>query len=84
MRATYILLVLMVLAGFSFADEISSCGVEISASGYWNLTQDIETTTNINCINISADNVELDCQDFTINGTGTGMYGIYVNPTIPT
>ncbi|MCK5177403.1 MAG: right-handed parallel beta-helix repeat-containing protein [Candidatus Aenigmarchaeota archaeon] len=73
---TCILLLQNVSAG---ASPISSC-TTISSSGEYQLTKDLFSSSSITCIDITADNVVLDCQNYTIEGVsfmkGEGpMYG---------
>lgn len=74
-----ILAALTCAAGVAEADtEITSCQV-ISAPGNYRLTTDILDSTATNCIEIAADDVCLDCQGHTIDGEGSGKYGIYIS-----
>jgi len=52
--------------------------IQINESGSYVLTSDLIVTTNVNAINIDADNVTLDLNGHGIYGPGTGTaYGIY-------
>jgi len=74
-----ILAALTCAAGVAEADtEITSCQV-ISAPGNYRLTTDILNSTTTNCIEITADDVTLDGQGHTIDGNGSGKYGIYIS-----
>lgn len=54
----------------------STC-MNVTASGYYTLTQNITNSTNIICINISASNVVFDGQGYLIDGNDTSAtYGI--------
>jgi parallel beta-helix repeat protein len=44
----------------------------------YNLTTDIINTSISPCINISANNITLDCQNHNIDSNGTSAYGIYI------
>jgi len=66
-------------------EYISNC-TNLNSSGIWYLTQDIIDSTAVTCMNITAENVTLDCQDhkidgtFTLNGaSGDNKYAIYSN-----
>ena len=74
------ILLLAVLTGTAGAAEgdITSCQI-ISAPGNYRLTSDILNSTATNCIEITADDVTLDGQGHTIDGTGSGTYGIYIS-----
>ena len=79
-----VLAMLTCVVGVAEADtEITSCQV-ISAPGNYQLTTDILDSTATHCIEITADDVCLDCQGHTIDGDGTGKYGIYVSRSSPT
>lgn len=59
--------------------EISDCSVLDQAGATYNLTADIVNTTTATCMNISANNVTLDCQGHLIDGDDDAAdYGIYV------
>jgi nitrous oxidase accessory protein NosD len=74
------ILLLAVLTGTAGAAEgdITSCQI-ISAPGNYRLTSDILNPTATNCIEITADDVTLDGQGHTIDGNGSGTYGIYIS-----
>ncbi|MCA9496348.1 MAG: right-handed parallel beta-helix repeat-containing protein [Nanoarchaeota archaeon] len=61
---------------YSFSTEISNC-YNITSSGYYNLTTNILNSNTNYCINISANNVILDCQANLIQGNGSAGAGIY-------
>jgi len=57
--------------------NISYCGVLTSHNTTYYLTVDIINPTRLNCIDIQADNIVLDCQGYVISGIQKG-YGIYM------
>ena len=82
--STILVLAMLCAVGVAEADtEISSCQV-ISAPGNYRLTNDILDATPTCCIEITADDVCLDCMGHTIDGDGTGYQGIYVSRTSET
>ena len=67
--------------------DISACRDLDTANTEYRLTQDV--SRSVTCMNITANNVTLDCQGHKIvygSGGGTGVYGVYSNmynyPTI--
>jgi len=78
--ATILLLTVLIgTVGVVEADtEITSCQI-ISDPGNYRLTSDIFNSTATNCIEITADDVNLDCQGHTIDGNGTGWCGVYIS-----
>ncbi|MBN2517712.1 MAG: hypothetical protein JXB14_02620 [Candidatus Altiarchaeota archaeon] len=78
-----ILSVLCVLAFSTLAQaytEITSCSVLNSAGEYYKLTSDINDHGS-SCMNITADNIVLDCAGNTIDGTNLGIWEAGVNVT---
>ena len=63
-------------ATMSMRANVSSCGNLSVADGVYVLTQNI-TIPGGNCFIINANNVTLDCQGYTINGTYSSGFGIY-------
>jgi parallel beta-helix repeat protein len=60
------------------ATDISDCTELNTTYGIYNLTADITNSANSTCMNITADNVTLDCQGHTIDGTdASSTNGIY-------
>jgi len=59
------------------ANTITTCDTEISSPGNYQLSSNLTGCTT-NGIEITSDNVNLDCEENSINGTGTGS-GIYVH-----
>jgi parallel beta-helix repeat protein len=55
--------------------------IVIDIPGSYVLTSNLQVSTNLNCIQISADNVTLDLNGFALTGPGTGSggYGIYLS-----
>ncbi|MCA9459393.1 MAG: right-handed parallel beta-helix repeat-containing protein [Nanoarchaeota archaeon] len=77
MRIFLILFFLFALIGISYGIDISSCN-NFTSSGYYNLTADILSSNTNYCLNISSNNVVLDCQGHLVQGNGSGAdYGIY-------
>jgi parallel beta-helix repeat protein len=59
--------------------DISTCSVLDTAGATYTLTADIIDSSATVCMNITANNVTLDCQGHTIDGTDTlSTFGIYV------
>jgi len=56
---------------------ISGCS-DITSPGTYTLNQSILDSSTSRCINISANNVVLDCQGHTIDGNDLADYGIYI------
>ncbi|RLI90746.1 MAG: hypothetical protein DRO95_05610, partial [Candidatus Altiarchaeales archaeon] len=66
---------------YSTGNYISNC-TDITSPGVYYLTADIINSSQSQCINISANNVTLDCQGHLIDGDDNlGKYGIYINRT---
>ncbi|MCA9497375.1 MAG: right-handed parallel beta-helix repeat-containing protein, partial [Nanoarchaeota archaeon] len=65
-----ILFFLFVCISFSYSTEISTCSI-LSSSGYYNLTADILNSSVNSCLNVSANNVVLDCQGHLVQGNGS-------------
>ena len=68
---------------FSTSTPITACGT-ISASGNYTMTPGtvIPVTDNTTCLNVTADNVSIDCKGGGLLGTGnltSGAFGIAVN-----
>ncbi|RKY37697.1 MAG: hypothetical protein DRP72_02980, partial [Candidatus Omnitrophota bacterium] len=57
---------------------ISGC-TSITSSGEYYLDSDIINSGTSNCINITANNVTLDCQNHKIDGDDSAAHGIYVS-----
>ncbi|MCA9497374.1 MAG: right-handed parallel beta-helix repeat-containing protein, partial [Nanoarchaeota archaeon] len=74
---------LFVCISVSYSTEISTCSI-LSSSGYYNLTADILNSSVAYCLNISANNVELDCQGHLLEGNGSDWSGrgIYVSRSV--
>ncbi|HNT61094.1 MAG TPA: NosD domain-containing protein, partial [Candidatus Bilamarchaeaceae archaeon] len=70
------LVALLVLTGFSFAVDVSTCQV-ISAPGTYVLTGDL-TTDSGDCITIRSDDVDLYCNAHSVSATSGTGYAIYV------
>ena len=61
--------------------NVSSCGI-ISSPGEYTLNKSI-IISGANCINITTDDVTLDCQGYSINGTGyDGIHTVTANNVI--
>lgn len=71
-------LVLAVCSGVVYAPGISSCPYTINAGGNYWLTGPLNQTGAGICINIAADDVDLDCNSFSIDGDSSSGFGIYV------
>ncbi len=62
------------------AANIDNCSVLDTAGEIYNLTQDILNSPNTTCMNITADNVTLDCNGYKIDGVySSSTYGVYWN-----
>ncbi len=74
---------LISLTGFSIID-LSSCGTLDSPNTIYVLTQNVSSSGT--CMNITASNVTLNCQGFTINfsnsNSGAGVYSNSTNTTV--
>jgi len=60
---------------------ITNCAVLNQAGATYYLTANISNSTTSNCINITAENVTLDCRNNIIDGDDEADYGIYINRT---
>lgn len=90
--ATLTVTLLVVLAAFvpslgvvgigAAAGSVSSC-TTIGSPGTYSLTADVIDSGAVRCIEITANDVVLDGQGYTIDGTGTG-YGVWVDNTSAT
>ena len=59
--------------------QINNCTVLGSTGWTYNLTQDITNSANTTCINVTADNVTLNCEGRKIDGTSASdTYGVYM------
>jgi hypothetical protein len=71
---------LITLLNLISAENINNC-TDIVTSGYYNLSQNINSSAN--CININSSNVMLECHGYTLNVTqrnrGIGIYAYNVN-----
>jgi parallel beta-helix repeat protein len=64
---------------FSSGDNVTSCGT-LTTDGYYVLTTNINGSSSAICITINANDVELDCQNYTIYGNDSSdTYGIVSN-----
>ena len=83
-----IILILLYLLPIVYSStNINSCSVLNTANEVYYLTADIINSGATKCMDITADNVTLNCQGHTIDGVGSGgTYGIHTNsklkPTI--
>ncbi len=71
---------MILLASLATALNISDCATLDQADTWYNLTADINTNLDV-CMNVTAQNVTLDCDNRVINGTAIGNYGVFVNST---
>jgi parallel beta-helix repeat protein len=70
---------------YCVAFEISSCSILDQPGATYYLTADIIDSTASTCMNITANNIVLDCQGHTIDGIdASNTYGIYVSRTSAT
>jgi len=78
-KAIIFVLAFLLLLPLVKADTyLTGCAVLDTPGETYYLTQDIINSTVDTCMNITADNVILDCQGHTIDGNGTSeTYGIY-------
>ncbi|RLF10664.1 MAG: hypothetical protein DRJ69_02840, partial [Thermoprotei archaeon] len=58
--------------------EITNCSTLNESGATYYLTQDIINSTQSYCINISANDITLDCQGHLIDGDDAADYGIYI------
>jgi hypothetical protein len=78
-KALLFLVLVIALPALAGATDVTQCQL-INAAGEYTLTQSI--TNGGTCINITASNVLLDCQGFTITyGTGGGVTGMGIDAT---
>ena len=63
--------------GETFGHAFTDC-IDITSPGVYYLTADIINSPQSYCINISANNVILDCQNHLIDGDDSADYGIYI------
>ncbi len=62
------------------AADIDSCSVLDTAGETYVLTQDITNSANTVCMNVTADNVTLDCNGYSIDGVySSNTYGVYAH-----
>lgn len=59
--------------------DISTCAILNETGATYNLTADITNSATSFCMNISANNITLDCQGHTIDGNDAADYGIYLS-----
>lgn len=60
------------------AINIDNCSLLDTAGEIYNLTQDIDDSSNTTCVNVTADNVTLDCNGYKIDGVySSSTYGVY-------
>ncbi|RLE39974.1 hypothetical protein DRZ77_03255, partial [Candidatus Woesearchaeota archaeon] len=64
------------------AINISTCSNLNETGATYYLTADIINSSTSYCINISANNVTLDCQGHTIDGDNVADYGIYIKRSV--
>jgi len=57
--------------------NFSRCAILVDSGTYY-LNESIINSSIPSCINISANNVTLDCQRYTIDGNDSAEYGIYI------
>jgi hypothetical protein len=84
MKKILLLFIFIIMASFVSAIDITNCTNLNTAGAFYNLTVDINNSANLTCINISNDNITLDCYGNNIDGNNSGSsYGIYArgNPT---
>ncbi len=75
-----ILLTLIIVIPMSLAININSCQKLNQPNTIYELTQDINSVPNKTCINIKAENITFDCQNYSINqkvDLGQEKIGIY-------
>ncbi|MCA9459265.1 MAG: hypothetical protein KC550_01820, partial [Nanoarchaeota archaeon] len=70
------IIVSFIMITSSYAPSISSCN-NFTSSGIYTLSSDILNSSVEKCMNISSNNVVLDCQGYSIEGDGITKYGIY-------
>lgn len=81
MRTNFVCTLLVLLSFLAVAVTIDKCQNLTVAGETYTLSKDISwTQSSGGCLNISANNITLDCQGHWINGTGkTYTYGVYNN-----
>ncbi|GAJ23859.1 unnamed protein product, partial [marine sediment metagenome] len=71
---------LLFFSNIASAINIDNCSNLNQAGGQYYLTANIFNSSNKKCMNITADNVLLDCQGYTIDGIDTSQTpGVYAN-----
>jgi len=71
--------VALFLSSFSSALNINDCATLDQSDTWYDLTANVSTTLNV-CMNVTANNVTLDCNNHFINGTTLASnYGVFVN-----
>ncbi|MBN2014344.1 MAG: DUF2341 domain-containing protein [Candidatus Altiarchaeota archaeon] len=87
-KLLFFLLYLFILLETTYAAEynISECSVLNESNSFYYLNASIVDSVNSNCMNISAENITLDCQgntldgDFSLNGNSSdNKYAVYSN-----
>ena len=73
-KSLFFLLPLFLIMSAVKATDISSCGYAINSSGEYFVTQNLTAPPNT-CIVVNSDDVILDCQGYSLIGSGLG-YGI--------
>lgn len=64
--------------------SISTCAnLNVAGTTYY-LTADIINSSTSYCMNISANNIVLDCQGHLIQGNTTSVYGVYISRSLET
>jgi parallel beta-helix repeat protein len=86
----FIILAILLMAGLSFAVNVTGC-MNITSSDTYELTTDITGANvsagpglnvfNLTCIRVSASDVILDCKGFSITNNGSGSYGVLLEET---
>jgi hypothetical protein len=79
LAAAFFLMIFAFSANNAAALDLTNCSILSTPGGFYNLTQDITNSSNTTCMNVTADNVTLDCGGRMIDGTDAGSsYGIYM------
>jgi parallel beta-helix repeat protein len=76
-----IIFIVILLAGTdnAYAIDVNDCSTLSTGGSIYNLTTSITDSTNTTCINITADNVILDCGGYTIDGIDNpNTYGVWM------
>ena len=73
-----VFLSLVTMTHITHAINISTCSNLNETGAIYYLTADIINSSTSKCINITANNVTLDCQGHLIDGDDSAMYGIYI------